>query len=407
MVQPVLCLLTIHGIGFEQAPQNGEPGYADGLHQRLSHALGPDLLSDDPNRQRAQPGENGAIYVESLWAPQEDGGGSGSPTRPPTREEGLRRLGSWAADRPGIVNPDGAPLAAGGRPIAHVALVYSRLEPVGLYAGSAAVALEMAAVSAGHYATILGMARMAFEDMAALWQRPQSTGGAAPGLQARGDTPPGHHWFRLPFGQHPAPAAQPTGLLATIRNLEDDVAAYVSRNDLRERVRGFVREALLRLLSRPDVAGVVINAHSNGTVVAFDVLRDLPPLLAAKVRGIVTAGSPLRKYAQLFNWGTEAGLMGTMGEWTNYWDEHDPVADPLAPPANWRRGDALPAADAGQISLYHGIDPASGDESVVKVADRQVDNVAHGGSGGLPAHDYWDNAQEVIEPLAAALKRLL
>lgn len=56
------------------------------------------------------------------------------------------------------------------------------------------------------------------------------------------------------------------GLMGTIRALEDDVVAYICRNDLRERIRDFIEEALRRLLARPDVSGVVVNAHSQGTV---------------------------------------------------------------------------------------------------------------------------------------------
>ena len=49
----------------------------------------------------------------------------------------------------------------------------------------------------------------------------------------------------------------------------------VCHNDRRERVRNFVWEAISRLAYREDVAGIVINAHSNGTVISFDLLRYL------------------------------------------------------------------------------------------------------------------------------------
>src|SRR5438552_443688 len=133
------CLVTIHGIGFQQPPREGVAGYADGLHEHLRDGLGASL-GDDPNRDR------GPVYVQSTWPPE--------------------------------------------------------------------------------------------------------------------DPPPG-----------------PTGLLGMLRQIEDDVAAYVARNELRERLRAFVREALTRLLLREDVARVVVNGHSNGTVVAFDVLSQLPPPL--------------------------------------------------------------------------------------------------------------------------------
>lgn len=408
MTQPVLVLVTIHGIGFEQAPQDGRSGYADGLHQRLRDALGPDLISDDPNRPPDGPGGTGAIYVQSLWTPEEETAVPGAPPPQPTREEGLRRLGSWVSRRDRTIDTTDAPLVTGTQQIAHVALVYSRLEPVGPHMGSAAVALEMAVTAAGHYASVLGMARMLFTDVAALLgHHPAPSGATTPSLQVRTDTPPAHHWFQLPFGHKAPPAGppEPTGMLATLRNLEDDVAAYVSRNDLRERVRGFVREALVRLVSREDVAGVVINAHSNGTVIAFDVLRDLPPFLAEKVKWLVTAGSPLRKYADLFHWGTEAGSAATRDGWTNFWDNTDPVADPLAPPLSWRRGDDPPPATEVK-RLFHSADPATGVETWAPTEDREVENVGHGGAGGLPAHDYWDNTTQVVAPLADILKQL-
>jgi len=408
MPDPVLCVVTIHGIGFEQAPTDGAPGYADGLHERLSRALGADLLGDDPNRNHPQSNTNGAIYVQSLW-PVAGTDGLGAAPPQPSREEGLRRLGSWASRSDRIVDTTNAPLVPGAQRIAHVALVYSHLEAVGPHVGAAGVAIEMAAVSLGHYASIMGLARMAFTDVAALLGHQQAAeGGTTPSLQVRIDTPPGHSWFRLPFGHSATavPAADSGGLLALVRNLEDDVAAYVSRNDLRERVRGFVREALLRLVSRDDVAGVVVNAHSNGTVVGFDVLRDLPPFLAAKVHWFVTAGSPLRKYAELFNWGTDAGSLGSVRGWTNFWDRADPVADPLAPPATWRRGDDLPPA-SDQTGLFQCIDPSTGSASPVPIDDRVVDNVHRGGGGSLPAHDYWDNDEQVVAPLAQILRQLM
>ncbi|MGI8554478.1 MAG: hypothetical protein ACR2PL_27365, partial [Dehalococcoidia bacterium] len=252
-------------------------------------------------------------------------------------------------------------------------------------------------------------ARMAFTDIESLLAHGQpASDTASPSLRVRTDAPSASPGFHLPFLHRPQASTEPdpTGVLATIRNLENDVATYVSRNDLRERVRGFVREALLRIVSRDDVAGVVINSHSNGTVVAFDVLRDLPPFLAAKIRWFVTAGSPLRKYTELFNWGTESGSLHAVGGWTNFWDRKDPVADPLAPPGAWRRGDTIPPAGE-QTSLYQSVDPDTSTTTWMPIEDREVDNISHSGGGGLPAHNYWDNDHEVVEPLAQIMQRLL
>ena len=52
MASKITCLVTLHGIGFEQPPTPGVPnsGYADPLHQHLKQFLNT-FLSDDPNRR--------------------------------------------------------------------------------------------------------------------------------------------------------------------------------------------------------------------------------------------------------------------------------------------------------------------------------------------------------------------
>ena len=76
---PKLCMLTVHGIGFQQPPQPGLPGYADVLHVNLATVLG-SKLGNDPKRQ---PEANGPVYVMSA--------------KPGTHntEWGLSRLGTW------------------------------------------------------------------------------------------------------------------------------------------------------------------------------------------------------------------------------------------------------------------------------------------------------------------------
>jgi len=281
MASGVICLVTIHGIGFQQPPVGETPGYADMLHEHLSEHLDASLLSDDPHRSRSR--------------------------------------------------------------------------------------------------------------------------------RARTDHPaPAPHPLPGVFPRRVSQsAAMPSGLLATLRALENDVAAYVCRNDLRERVRTFVRDALHRLCYRDDVEAVVVNAHSNGTAIAFDVMRQLTPIAAGRVRWLVTAGSPLRKYTDLFYWGTEVGSIADMGSpkgWTNFWDERDPVADPLAPPVEWLRGTDLPPADP-RLSLYQQVSDA-GAVTPVPIEDRLVDNLSHGAGGGLQAHNYWDNDQEVVQPLAGILREI-
>jgi pimeloyl-ACP methyl ester carboxylesterase len=206
---------------------------------------------------------------------------------------------------------------------------------------------------------------------------------------------------------HRPQGAQPAeGLLAVLRALEDDVADYVCRNDLRERVRGFVQQALCRLAARADVDTIVVNAHSQGTVVAFDVLARSAPL---KVRALVTAGSPLRKYVDLFAWGDRAGLFRTLMQrdqwcWLNAYDPRDPVADPLRPPRGWRLGDD-PEPSSEEPTLFQIVDPNKpfAEAKDCPVIDYVVNNVEHSVGTGLRAHAYWDNAADFIPRLVTLL----
>jgi hypothetical protein len=65
---------------------------------------------------------------------------------------------------------------------------------------------------------------------------------------------------------------EPTGARATIIQLENDAAAYVTRDALRQRVRSFVNESLLRLAYRSDVDALIVNSHSRAPSSRFDVL---------------------------------------------------------------------------------------------------------------------------------------
>ena len=175
-----------------------------------------------------------------------------------------------------------------------------------------------------------------------------------------------------------------------LRTVEDDVAAYVTSNEHRERVRMFLRDAVSRVLARSDVEGAVINGHSNGTVMGFDLIAAISPPSAPAVRALITAGSPLRKYSDLLQWGDDAGNLRLMtGGWTNFWDPLDPVADPLGPPATWKRGEPIP--DGGGPGMFVVHDPDTGAETAMPVIDIQVDNVHESTGGGLRAHNYWDN----------------
>ena len=61
------CIITLHGIGFEQPPQPGidDSGYADPLHEHLKQYLG-NCLSDDPRRTRTRPGGSDCTLLLGL-----------------------------------------------------------------------------------------------------------------------------------------------------------------------------------------------------------------------------------------------------------------------------------------------------------------------------------------------------
>jgi hypothetical protein len=397
MASNITCLVTLHGIGFEQPPQPEilNSGYADPLHQHLKKCLGT-LLSDDPYRKegRLLPGDNGAIYVESRY---KDAQGK------PTREEGLKRLGIWCDDHQKI-DFTNAPLVEDGAEdgsISHIALVYSNLEPMDTEVGASAISLGMSLPSASHYGSVTNLLHTAIVDGLAMIgnhtavdQEPVSSR-PRPNLKFRTVKHLGQQGQALP--------TPPAGILATLRNLEDDVACYVCYNEERERVRSFVHEALMRIACRIDVENIILNTHSNGTVIAFDVLRNLPQQVTKKIKTFITAGSPLRKYADLFHWGQEIQSLYQFESWHNFWDRKDPVADPLNPPKSWRIGDPILASDE---TLFQYIDLDDKDPFWIKVTDILVDNIENSRGGGLQAHNYWDNEEDCVKQLAQLLSMI-
>jgi hypothetical protein len=206
------------------------------------------------------------------------------------------------------------------------------------------------------------------------------------------------------------------GVFETVRALQDDVASYVTRNDLRERVRDFVEDALLLLADRPDISAVIINAHSQGTVLCWDVLCRLPfsswahdhDKRAGLFRHFVTAGSPIRKYVDMFAWGDQVGELAAalppIGglTWHNFVDPHDPVADPLNPPSGWRPGDPWDQQPEPDGGLLVARDP-DGAVRHVDIDDVAVDNIEYSSGGGLQAHDYWNNENQFVTCLGELL----
>ena len=389
------CLVTIHGIGFQEPPRPDQAsGYADGLHANLARQL--PGLSDDPLKQDWQTAPTVPIYICSRY-----------PTTGGTRKEGLKRLGVWV-DKfgAGTLNTKGAPLVSDGSTLAHVALVYAELEDIGPQPEAVAETFSRALVEHRHYGSILSSLHTVLVDGAtAMFQHQEPTAPTAPSRSSlRPRTDAGTLRRHLPrlWASSREDQSEPGGIFGTLTQIEDDVCGYVCRNDLRERIRSFVREALLRLAARDDVTRIIVNSHSNGTVISFDTLRDLPGPALSKIDTFVTAGSPLRKYAELFAWGFDVGNIRLLKTWNNYFDPKDPVADPLAHPVGWMADSptSMPLAHPFVSLLSDTTSP-----STRAISDIQVNNIGDSSGGGLQAHNYWDNTKDFIPRLADLVQR--
>jgi len=141
----------------------------------------------------------------------------------------------------------------------------------------------------------------------------------------------------------------------------------------------------MRLVCRDDVSGIILNTHSNGTVIGLDAIQDLPLFADRQIRAIITAGSPLRKYVDLFSWGTYIGLTPIIDRWWNFYDKQDFVADQLN-------------------GVYRGFDPVREVITPMPINDILVDNMANSSACSLQAHNYWDNEKEFIHQFAGLLR---
>ena len=171
-------------------------------------------------------------------------------------------------------------------------------------------------------------------------------------------------------------------------------------------MRSFILDALLRLAFREDVESIVLNTHSNGTVIGLDVLQELPPIAAKKIRAVITAGSPIRKYVDLFGWGEHLAMVPKIKRWDNFLDAQDIVADRLRPRAGWRRGDKEPAEEE-LVGIYQALDYSKGELSPVPINDIHVNNMTNSPVGGLRAHNYWENTKEFIPAVVKILRDVM
>jgi hypothetical protein len=139
----------------------------------------------------------------------------------------------------------------------------------------------------------------------------------------------------------------------------NDVASYVANNGVRLAIMDRLSSALFAARTDHPQAHIILGAHSQGTIIAYDVLR----LLGAQLPDLsvwVTMGCPLGWYLNFASWGANELEIQSGMRWLNLYDPQDIVGKALAGIVTW---------------------PAPVPEDV------NVDNVGH----GLDAHDHWNN----------------
>ncbi|MGE5264306.1 MAG: esterase/lipase family protein [Acidobacteriota bacterium] len=137
-----------------------------------------------------------------------------------------------------------------------------------------------------------------------------------------------------------------------------DVIRYLFDGKMQKSIRNRLAQALDQATAGD--AEIILVSHSLGTVVAFDVLRELAGRYP--IKRFVTMGSPLRKLATTGIHPVDLGAITTqtIPFWRNLYDNTDLVADAIGP--------AFPAYPIEDV--------------FIQVADLPI-----------PSHNYWENLQ--------------
>lgn len=139
-------------------------------------------------------------------------------------------------------------------------------------------------------------------------------------------------WERTDLGRHWATVFDVVAVIANNSILDgifiarqmQDVESYFRNADIRNSVRGLFRDVL-----RDHDEPTILIAHSLGSVIAYDVLREYPDL---DVSGLVTLGSPLSmdwfrdRLARPGESGDKLPVPRMLAEWVNVYSEMDPLA---------------------------------------------------------------------------------
>jgi pimeloyl-ACP methyl ester carboxylesterase len=161
--------------------------------------------------------------------------------------------------------------------------------------------------------------------------------------------------------------------LNTAEDLIADVGNYVGRNGVRSAVQQ-VLHGLLGVEAVDPGRRVLVVAHSQGTIISYDVLREAGQNYPG-LRTLITMGSPLRKYVGPLQWGrAQLGVPAGL-RWLNVYDKNDIVGKDLKGALDWQAPQPV---------------------------DTLVDNVKNAGG----AHNHWANPQ-VTKLVAAEVRKLL
>jgi V8-like Glu-specific endopeptidase len=139
----------------------------------------------------------------------------------------------------------------------------------------------------------------------------------------------------------------------TVRDQANDVANYVSNNGVRLAIQRRLSDKLFEVHTKYPGASVILGSHSQGTIIAYDVLR-LNGAQYSRVDTWVTMGCPLGWYLNFGRWGGEQLGIPPSLKWLNFWDSKDPVGRALSSMVTWEK----PRPDDVDVNNHgRGLDP--------------------------------------------------
>ena len=174
---------------------------------------------------------------------------------------------------------------------------------------------------------------------------------------ATGDAAGGVAGFGIPdFGQV---VAHLKGGAVSAADQANDIANYTLRNGVRAQILHELTKTLFDVSAEYPNAEIILGSHSQGTIVSYDVLRQVGSRLP-QLKVWVTMGCPLGWYYNQGGWGRDLLSISATLTWLNWFDDQDKVGKALQGLVDW-------------------VAP--------RPQDRDVDNTGQ----NLHPHDHWAN----------------